>query len=275
MVARPSDAMADGSSGTGITGSSSGTGITGHATGRDEAHDETLAATYAQHFYEPPPGAAQILLIRHGQSAPYRPDRPFDLVDGHGDPHLTELGHHQARLVAERLSDEPISAIYVSSLTRTHQTAAPLAERLGLTPIVEPDLREVFLGEGEGGRFREMAANGHPAAIAMRAEAEWGEIPGAETNRQLTERTVGAVRRMVAAHPEDGLVAAFCHGGVIAAVVGYAMGVGAMAFTGARHTSISHLVVEPPGDDPAQWTLRLFNDGSHAGRLTGDHRPPG
>lgn len=247
--------------------------LSGHGPA-EEAHPETIAATYAQTFYQPPDGASQILLIRHGQSQPYVPGRPFDLVDGHGDPHLTELGHHQAGLVAQRLATEPISAIYVSSLTRTHQTAAPLAERLGLTPIVEPDLREVFLGQGEGGRMREMSANDHPAIVAMRANAEWGEIPGAETNRQLTERTVGAVRKIAAEHRE-GLVAAYCHGGVIAAVTGYALDVGALTLTGARHTSISHLVIEQPATEPAHWTLRLFNDGAHAGTLTGDHQPPG
>ena len=247
--------------------------LSGHGPA-EEAHPETLSATYAQRFYEPPNDAAQVLLIRHGQSEPYRPGTPFDLVDGHGDPKLTPLGHHQARLVGERLAAEPIAAIYISSLTRTKQTAAPLAERLGLTPIVEPDLREVFLGEGEGGRMREMAANDHPAIRAMRAKAEWGEIPGAETNRQLTERTVGAVQRIAAAG-HDGLVAAFCHGGVIAAVVGFALDVGALALAGARHTSISHLVIEQPATDPAHWTVRLFNDGAHAGTLTGDHQPPG
>ena len=228
-----------------------------------------MAITYAQHFYEPPANACQVLLIRHGQSQAFDPGSPFPLVDGHGDPALSSLGHHQAELVGERLAAEPISAIYVSSLTRTHQTAAPLAYRLGLTPSVEPDLREVFLGIGEGGHFREMSANDHPAAVAMRTNAEWGEIPGAETNQQLTERTVGAVRRIANANP-DRLVAAFCHGGVIAAVLGYTMEVGAMTFTATRHTAISHLVVESPGSDPAQWTLRLFNDGSHSGTLTAD-----
>jgi probable phosphoglycerate mutase len=247
--------------------------LSGHGPA-EEAHAETLSATYAQHFYEPPAGSSQVLLIRHGQSEPYVPGRPFPLVDGHGDPKLTELGHYQAELVARRLADEPISAIYVSSLTRTHQTAAPLAARLGMTPIVEPDLREVFLGEGEGGRMREMAATDHPAIRAMRTRAEWGEIPGAETNRQLTERTVGAVRRIAAANGE-GLAAVFCHGGVIAAVLGFAIDVGAMTLTGARHTSISHLVIEQPGTEPAHWTVRLFNDGGHAGTLTGDHQPPG
>lgn len=229
---------------------------------------------YPQLFFQPPARAGQVLLIRHGQSQAFDPANPFPLVDGHGDPPLSELGQLQADLVGQRLADEPVSAIYVSSLTRTHQTAAPLAERLGLTPNVVPDLREVFLGEGEGGRMREMMANEHPAALAMRRTGEWGEIPGAETNAQLTDRTVGAVRSIAEAHPDE-LVAAFCHGGVIAAVLGAVMDVGAMRFAGARHTSISHLVIEPPTEDPSTWTLRLFNDGAHSGGLTGDHLPAG
>lgn len=242
------------------------------ASSTDQPSEESENSSYPQHFYEPPTGAGQVLLIRHGQSQAFTPGKPFPLVDGHGDPPLSELGEHQAELVGERLHLESVGAIYVSSLTRTHQTAAPLVRRLGIEPKVDADLREVFLGIGEGGKFREMAANDHPAALALRATGEWGEIPGAETNQQFTDRTVGAVRRIAAAHPNE-LVAAFCHGGVIAAVLGYAMGVGAMSFTGARHTSISHLVIEPPADDPSHWTLRLFNDGGHSGSLTGDHLP--
>lgn len=237
-----------------------------------EMRDEAAAGSYPQTFFEPPSGAGQVLLIRHGQSQPYTPGSPFPLVDGHGDPKLTELGRYQAELVGKRLATEPVAAIYTSSLTRTHETAAPLAAATGITPVIEPDLREVFLGEGEGGRFREMATNNHPAAVALRANLEWGEVPGAETNAELTARTVGAVRRIAAAHPDE-LVAAFCHGGVIAAVLGYTMGVNAMAFGGARHTSINHVVVEPPAEDPSGWTLRLFNDGGHSGTLTGDHYP--
>ena len=242
-----------------------------NSTNTDSTNTES-PKTFPQHFYQPPPNASQVLLIRHGQSQDYDPATPFPLVDGHGDPPLSTLGQYQAELVGARLAAEPITAMYVSTLTRTHQTAAPLAKRLGLTPSVEPGLREVFLGEGEGGRFREMSANNHPAALASREKSEWGEIPGAETNQQLTDRTVAAVRRIAQAHPEQ-MVAAFCHGGVIAAVVGHAMGLGAMAFLGARHTSISHLVVEGSGIDPSDWTLRLFNDGSHAGSLTGDEQP--
>ncbi len=222
--------------------------------------------SYPQTLYQAEIGASQVLLIRHGQSAPFVPGQPFDLIDGHGDPHLTDLGHHQAQLVGKRLAEEPIKAIYASTLTRTKQTAAPLAASLQLETRIEPDLREVFLGEGEGGLLRQMSAEDHPAVLAMRTNKEWGEVPGAETNEQLMSRTVGAVERIAAAHPDE-LVAAFCHGGVIGAVLGHVAGVNPFTFNGSRHTAIAHVVVNPSG-----WVIRTFNDGAHAGRLTEDHQ---
>ena len=225
--------------------------------------------SFPQLLYQPEPGASQVLLVRHGQSAPFVPGRPFALIDGHGDPHLTDLGPHQARLVGERLRNEPIAAVYASSLTRTQQTAEPLAIALGLTIRIERDLREVFLGEAEGGLLRKMGAEEHPAAVAMRNEREWGLIAGAETNAELTARTVDAVERIAAAHPDE-LVAAFCHGGVIGAVLGHAIGVNPFSFNGSRHTAIAHLVVNPSG-----WVVRSFNDGAHAGTLTTDYQLPG
>ncbi|MDH4279051.1 MAG: histidine phosphatase family protein [Acidimicrobiia bacterium] len=247
--------------------------------------DSDEPKSYPQGFFTPAPDASQILLIRHGQSAPYVPGRPFRLVDGHGDPELTELGHFQARRVADRLAAEPVSVIYVSTLTRTHQTAAPLAAATGIEPVVEPDLREVFLGEAEGGLLREMFANDHPTALALRSRQDWGVIPGAESNAQLTERVVGAVGRIADRHRGE-MVAAFCHGGVIAAVLQHVAGSGPGTFFGVRHTSINHLVIQRPleatagegglaasGEGERQWIIRSFNDGAHAGGLTEDHLP--
>src|SRR5688572_7620320 len=115
--------------------------------------DDTLE--YRQPRFAPPPGATELILVRHGESAPARLDTPFRLVDGHGDPELAPEGRAQAERVGERLAREHIDAIYVTSLCRTAQTAAPLASRLGLEPVVERDLREVFLGDWEGGVFRQ------------------------------------------------------------------------------------------------------------------------
>src|SRR4051812_40308834 len=93
---------------------------------------------YRQMRFRRPPGSTELLLVRHGESEAMVPGRPFPLVDGHGDPELAPEGHDQAEQVAERLAGHPIDAIYVSTLRRTAQTAAPLAAKLGLEPVVEP-----------------------------------------------------------------------------------------------------------------------------------------
>ncbi len=223
--------------------------------------------SYSQPSFDPPPGACQIILVRHGQSIPYVDDTPFDLVDGHGDPPLSPRGIWQADRVAERISEEPIDAIYVSSLTRTHQTAAPLADRLGMGTRLERDLREVYLGEFEGGLFRRMSAEGHPAVEEMHQSGEWGAIPGAETNEQLSIRVVPVIDRLAATHADE-LIVVVCHGGVIATLLGHATGQPWWVYGGIRNASMTHLVVTDE-----RWIVRSFNDAGHIGSLTADSDP--
>jgi probable phosphoglycerate mutase len=122
---------------------------------------------YRQHRFRPPPGATDMLLIRHGESAPARPDEPAPLLDGQSDPDLDPHGRQEARLVADRLRGEEVAAIYTSTLRRTAQTAEPLAAQTGLTPRADADLREVFLGHGRERR----SASGSPSTIRWRCGA--------------------------------------------------------------------------------------------------------
>lgn len=214
-------------------------------------------ATYPQTSFTAPAGATRITLVRHGQSEAASVDRPFTLKHGHGDPHLTDLGHEQAVAVADRLVNEAIHGLYVTSLTRTHQTAEPLAGRIGQRPIEEHDLREVFLGDWEGGLFRSMLAEEHPAALEFRKSYEWSHIPGAESNAALMERTSAALKRLHGNHGDEHIVC-FVHGGVIAALCAHATGAHMVGFTGADNGSIHRLVLT---DD--RWYLRAFNDSNH------------
>ena len=224
------------------------------STGRDT---HPGATAYRQTRFRPPPGATDILVIRHGESEAAYMDKPFPLVDGHADPELSETGRKQAELLAERLAKTSLDAIYVTSLRRTAQTAAPLAGRLGLTPKVEPDLREVNLGEWEAGRFRKMVAENHPIAERMWAEERWDVIPGAEPGAVFAARTSRAIKRIAAAHP-DQRVAVIVHGGVIAALLAMTTGSRPFAFLGADNASISRLVITP-----GRWILRVYNDTAH------------
>ena len=234
------------------------------------------AVEYRQHRFRLPPGGCDLIVVRHGESSPARLDAPFPLVGGQADPPLDPRGHEEAGRVAARLAGEHIAAIYVSTMRRTHQTAAPLARRLGLVPNVEPDLREVHLGEWEGGVYRARVAEGHPIARRMMAEGRWDAIPGAESMENLLARVRGAVERIAAAHPDE-RVAVFAHGGVIGALAAIATGGRVFAFIGADNGSLTHVVVhgEPPGGGggaPRNWTLRRFNDTGHL--RTDLDRPP-
>ncbi len=215
---------------------------------------------FRQHRFEPPTGACEILLVRHGESAPFRDDDPFPLVDGHGDPPLHDPdGLEQAERVADRLiaTGERIAAVYVTTLRRTQQTAAPLVERLGLEARTEPDLREVFLGDWEGGLFRRKVADQDPIAVRMYEEQRWDVIPNGEPAEAFESRVRAAIERIAAAHPGE-LIVAFVHGGVIGQVMNIAAGTTGWRFNGADNASIHHIVVD---DD--RWMIRCFNDTSH------------
>lgn len=222
-----------------------------------DAQVEAEPTAFVQRRYELPPGATDLLLVRHGASAPYLEGNPFDLVDGHGDPPLSATGVAQAELVSARLAASGVDAIYVSTLRRTAQTAAPLAAALGMAPQVEADIREVHLGEWEGGSFRKHVADEHPIAVRMLTEERWDVIPGAESSDALAARVRAAIGRIAAAHPAQ-RVAAFTHGGVIGQALALASGSRPFAFLGAENTSISRLVIV--GD---RWVVRGFNDTAH------------
>lgn len=212
---------------------------------------------FAQHRWIRPPGATEVMLVRHGASAPYVPGTPFPLVDGQGDPPLSPVGQDQANRTAQRLAAEPISAIYATTMQRTQQTARPLADRLGLDIAIEGDLREVHLGEWEGGLLRQRAAEGHPAYVRMHAEERWDAIPGAESNEAFTGRCLAGLERIVASHPNQ-IVVAVVHGGVIGTLLAHISQARPFGFGGADNCSISQVVHDAGG-----WHLRRFNDSSH------------
>ena len=198
-----------------------------------------------------------MLLVRHGESAPAILGKPFPLVDGHGDPALHENGHYQAQQVADRLRHERVDAIYVTNLTRTQQTAAPLAAILGMPTTAVADLREVVLGDWEGGLLRAKAAANDPIYQQMRDEGRWEVIPNAETEAAFLARCSRGLQTIVDAHP-GGRVVAVVHGGVIGILLQAAAGAHRFAFNGADNASISEVVV-----DGAMQMVRRFNDTAH------------
>jgi 2,3-bisphosphoglycerate-dependent phosphoglycerate mutase len=127
--------------------------------------------------------------------------------------HLSVRGRVDAERVADRLRAFPIAAVYASPYPRAAETVAPLADRLGLTVRIEPDLRERRLSPGRVPDFE--------AAVQWAWEHPDGALPGGEPNRRARERVLALLDRLRARHP--GQHVALCtHGSLMTLLFHYA-----------------------------------------------------
>ena len=158
----------------------------------------------------------RILLARHGETDWNRVGR----WQGHADPPLNDTGRRQAAQLADRLAEQPISAVYASDLRRASETARIVADRLGLELHEDAGLREIDVGSWSGLTRAEVEERFPEGFLRWRA----GEIGhDGESTEQLTERVVAAVERIAHAHPGQ-TVLAVTHGGAIRAVRRHAAG---------------------------------------------------
>jgi probable phosphoglycerate mutase len=133
-----------------------------------------------------------LLLVRHGETDWNAEGR----LQGHTDRPLNDFGRRQAKELAERLAGDGADAIYASDLSRAKETAAIVGERLGLTVVIDPDLREKSWGTWEG---------------LTGDERVHVELVG-ESTLEHQERVMAAVDRIVRRHPGERVVVV-THGG--------------------------------------------------------------
>ncbi|MEW1778758.1 histidine phosphatase family protein [Streptomyces sp. NPDC086777] len=153
----------------------------------------------------------RLLLIRHGQT----PTNVGFLLDtAVPGPGLTALGEQQAAALPGALAGEDIEALYVSTLTRTQLTAAPLAAARGLDPVVRDGIREVFAGDLEM-----LPGHSEGGEKYMRTVFAWAagdtapRMPGGETGDEVLGRYDAVVAEATASGA--GTVAMVSHGAVI------------------------------------------------------------
>lgn len=157
----------------------------------------------------------RLLLLRHGET---HANVTGELDTAAPGEDLTTLGQAQADAAATVLADRGIDAAFVSVLVRTHQTVAPLAERLGLTPTVLPGLREISAGE------LEMRSDDEARSAYLHTVASWllGEpdamMPGGESREAFLARYDDAVAQVRASGATTALVVS--HGAAIRTWVG-------------------------------------------------------
>lgn len=195
------------------------------------------------------PGSTTLLLIRHGETAWNAEHR----IQGSLDIPLSATGIRQAALLAERLRDEPIAAVYSSDLARAALTAGPLAGQVGCDLKLDARLRERAFGIFEGLTLDEIAARYTADFQRWRArEFDWA-MEGGESAGALQSRLTAALTEIVVAHPGQ-TVAVVAHGGVLDIVYRQAR---ALAWDAPRQHQMLNASINRVLADAPPLTLRI------------------
>lgn len=132
-----------------------------------------------------------------------------DWANGEDRP-LSSRGDIDAIRVADILQKYPISVIYSSPYRRACQTIIPLATRLDLPVLIEPDLRERQLSSGKVKYFFKAV------------EATWRDPlfthPGGESNAAAQKRGLEVCKRLRKQHSEEHIVIS-THGNLMALIL--------------------------------------------------------
>lgn len=136
--------------------------------------------------------------------------------------HLNAEGLAQAGRLAERLAKTPLSAIYSSPLERTRETAAPIAERLGIPVRLCDDISEIDYGEWTGLEFRKLAELDRWRQYNLFRSGT--RIPQGELMLEAQMRTVIAMEHLRRLHAGES-IALVTHGDIIKAALAHYAGI--------------------------------------------------
>lgn len=191
----------------------------------------------------------RILLVRHGQtSANVR----GELDTASPGPGLTDLGRRQAEAIVDALGHESIAAIYVSKLRRTHETAAPLATALGLSPVELSGTHEIEAGDVEGRNDHDAVRTYMSTVFAWGAGDPSPAMPGGPDGHAFFARFDAAIAEVAVAHPEATVVVV-SHGAAIRVWTGARVANLGDGFTAENHLENTGVVVLE-GSPTTGWT---------------------
>ncbi|MFP4078847.1 MAG: histidine phosphatase family protein [Candidatus Izemoplasmataceae bacterium] len=163
-----------------------------------------------------------IYLIRHGQTEA----NINKIYQGNADVPLNETGKEQAKVVAWRLKEYPLEALYSSHLERALNTARAIGEYHDLKLEIRRELQEISLGEWQG-KSREEVEKEYGDFIKARKEKNdfyYTAVPGGESYAELEKRSMAVLEDIVQKTDKDH-VALVTHGGVIKSLVGSILGI--------------------------------------------------
>ncbi|MFE7813375.1 histidine phosphatase family protein [Streptomyces sp. NPDC057433] len=200
-----------------------------------------------------------LLMLRHGETG-LTPEKRFS-GSGGTDPELSDVGRWQADRAAGAtlLAGAGVEAVVCSPLRRCRETAAVVARRLGLDPVVEDGLREADFGDGEGLTYDEVRSRFPEDLAAWHASAGTAPTGSTESFADVARRMAG-VRDDLISRYRGRTILVVSHVTPIKVLIQLALGAPgaslfAMELAPASFSGVSCVGVKS--------SMRVFNDTSH------------
>lgn len=116
------------------------------------------------------------------------------------------MGKKQAEKLGLALKGVEIAAVYSSPLKRAFDTAMAIARHHRLAVQVEPDLREMEVGELEGVPITELGTSFSQFLLQWRQGQGLERLPGGESVVDLADRVWATIERILERHKMDTVV---------------------------------------------------------------------
>jgi probable phosphoglycerate mutase len=182
-----------------------------------------------------------LVLVRHAE--PVRVGAG-DTGGSPADPGLTERGHDQSARLAAWLAHERFDQLLVTSKRRSLETAAPVADALGLSPVVDDGWIEYDAQADHYIPMEELRASNDPRFAAM-VDGRWEEF-GGEPPAEFRVRVATTLDRVIGASAGQ-RVLVVCHGGVINVALALVLDLDRHLWFDPGYTSISRIVASRHG----------------------------
>ena len=205
----------------------------------------------------------RIVLVRHGETVWHAENR----YAGSSDIALTPAGERQAVDLAAWAQGANLTHLVVSPLRRAQATIAPVANALGMAAQVEPGLRELDFGRGEGLTASEMRARFPEAYASFLDDPFANPLPGGESPQAAITRArqaIFATARQQGSRTADARILAVAHNTLIRLLLCDVLGASPSKyrklFPNLANVSITEIGLHlDSASDPSSISLLQFN----------------
>ncbi len=203
-------------------------------------------------------GRMNFYFVRHGESESNR-ER---IMQGRTPSPLTETGRAQAREAGLWFRDRSLDCIISSPLDRARDTAAAIAEAVGIRQVgIAEELTEIDIGIFTNMRLEEVRIR-YPSEYAAFLRESWEGVPGAERIDALYARAVAAWDRLFERFAEGRRnILAVTHSGFLQWIIRSTLGLKSWMplFNASNNCCVSHMLVDNvPPEQPDGGTRSLY-----------------